>query len=73
MKKVNRFMELFWLVLAGVTLALAIWAIAANGFAQGRVWLWFPVVAVGMWAVRRFMRKKIEAMEERERNGTVPR
>lgn len=67
MKKLNRIMEGFWLAVAAVSLGLAIWAISTQGFGAGKIWLWFPLVALGMWFGRRLMRKKIEAMEERDR------
>lgn len=67
MRKVNRLMEIFWLVLVVATLGLAIWAIARSSFEQSWTWLLFPVFCLMMFAVRRFMRSKLEAMEARER------
>ncbi|MEO8066297.1 MAG: hypothetical protein ABI599_01265 [Flavobacteriales bacterium] len=66
MRKVNRFMEIFWLVVAVVTFGIAIWVIIKSSFAQSWTWLLFPVFSVGMFLVRRFMRGKLEAMEARD-------
>ncbi|MFZ1688571.1 MAG: hypothetical protein WAU70_14175 [Flavobacteriales bacterium] len=66
MRKINRFMEFFWMVVAAVTLGLAIWAIAKSSLEQSWTWLLFPLFSVGMFLVRRFMRGKLEAMEARD-------
>ncbi len=69
MRKLHRFMEHFWLAVAiGTTLA-AIWAIVQDGWAAGARWLWFPVIATAMWAMRRMMRGKLEAMDDRARKA----
>lgn len=60
-------MEHFWLAVAIGTFIAAIWVIVADGFAAGRSWLLFPAVALAMFLMRRFTRKKLEAMEERRR------
>jgi hypothetical protein len=65
MRKVNRFMEHFWLAVAIGTALAAIWVIVTDGFAAARNWLWFPGIALAMFFFRRFMRGKLEAMEER--------
>jgi len=68
MKRLSRFMEHFWLVL---TIATALWAVlvlATQGWAEGRKWTWFPLVAAGMFGYRRFMRGK---MEQWERDGRL--
>lgn len=66
MRKVNRFMEIFWLVVAVATLGIAIWAIVKSSLQESWTWLLFPVFSVGMFLVRRFMRGKLEAMEARD-------
>lgn len=67
MKKLARITELLWLVLAVVTAVMAIWKIANDGFQQGKLWLFFPAITLAMFFFRRFMRRKLEAMEERAR------
>jgi hypothetical protein len=68
MKKLSRFMEVFWLVVAVAAAGWAAYAIVAHGFEAGRKWLWFPVVAAGMYGYRRFMRSR---MEQWEREGRL--
>ncbi len=65
MRKVTRFMEHFWLAVAIGTGLAAIWVIAVDGFAASSQWLWFPGIALAMFFFRRFMRIKLEAMEDR--------
>ena len=66
MRKINRFMEHFWLAVAIGTGIAAVWMIVAEGFDAGRQWLWFPGIALAMYFFRRFMRGKLEAMRDRE-------
>jgi len=68
MKKLSRIMEHFWLA---ITIATALWALyvlATAGFGAAKQWLWFPLVAGGMYGYRRFMRGK---MEQWERDGRM--
>ncbi len=58
-------MEHFWLAVAIGTGLAAIWVIAVDGFAASSQWLWFPGIALAMFFFRRFMRIKLEAMEDR--------
>lgn len=67
MEKIARIMERFWLVLAIVSSAWAVYVLAAHGWEKGRVWLLFPAVSVAMWQYRRFMRGKMARWAERER------
>lgn len=64
--KLSRFMEHFWLAVAIGTGLVAIWMIAEDGFTAGRQWLWFPLIALAMFFFRRFTRKRLTAMVERE-------
>jgi hypothetical protein len=59
-------MEHFWLAVAIGTGLVAIWMIAADGFEAGRQWLWFPLIALAMFFFRRFTRKRLSAMMDRE-------
>lgn len=69
MRKVTRFMEHFWLAVAIGTALATIWVIATEGFATGRQWLWFPLIALAMYFFRRFMRGKLEALDDRSKKG----
>lgn len=67
MRKLNRFMEHFWLAVCIGTTIAAGWVIATDGFDAGKQWLLFPAIALAMFAFRRFTRKKLEAMDDRAR------
>lgn len=69
MRKLNRFMEHFWLAVAIGTAIAALWAIGTEGFEKGRQWLWFPLIALAMFVFRRITRKKLEAMDRYGRSG----
>lgn len=62
-------MEYFWLAVAIGTAGAAAWAVHTYGWQQGRQWLWFPAIALAMFLFRRFTSRRLEAMEERRRNG----
>lgn len=65
LRKLNRFMEHFWLAVAIGTAIAAGWVIATDGFEKGRSWLLFPGIATAMFLFRRFTRRKLEAMDDR--------
>ena len=67
MEKIARFMELFWLALAVLTAAWAVYVLAMEGWTAGKFWLLFPAVCAAMWGYRRFMRGKMAQWAERER------
>lgn len=66
MRKLNRLMEHFWLAVAIGTGIAAVWVIATDGLEEGRQWLLFPAIALAMFGVRRFMRKRLETIVDRE-------
>lgn len=68
MEKIARFMEWFWLTLAVLTAAWAVYVLAGHGWEQGKVWLLFPAVCLAMYGYRRFMRGRIAQWAERQRN-----
>jgi hypothetical protein len=63
MRRLNKVMEGFWLVLAVCSAAWALGMGVRDGLDEGLRWAWFPVIAVGMFFYRRFMRRKLEAMD----------
>lgn len=67
MRRLNKFMEHFWLAVAIGTALAAAWVVYAEGFEKGRQWLWFPVVALAMFAFRRFTRRRLEALDDHAR------
>ena len=69
MRKLTRFMEHFWLAVAIGSSIAAAYVIFSQGFEVGKQWLWFPGIALAMFFFRRFMRGKLDAMENREKGG----
>ncbi|MBL7964799.1 MAG: hypothetical protein JNM31_13255 [Flavobacteriales bacterium] len=69
MKRVGLIMERFWMVITIATALVALYAIYQYGFAEGRQWLWFPLISSAMWAFRRFMRGRLETMADREQQA----
>ncbi len=67
MRKLNHLMEHFWLAVAIGTAIAAGWVIARDGLEVGRQWLLFPAIALAMFIFRRITRKKLEAMDDRDR------
>jgi hypothetical protein len=68
MKRLSRFMEHFWLAVAIATTLWALYVLVTEGWGEGRKWIWFPLVAIGMFGYRKFMRGK---MEQWEREGRL--
>lgn len=67
MRSITRMMEHFWLAVAIGTALAALWVIIVDGFEVGRQWLLFPAIALAMFIFRRMTRKKLEAMDDRDR------
>lgn len=65
MRKVNKFMEHFWLAVAIGTALVALWIAFADGVDAARDWMWFPGIALAMFFMRRFTRGRLEAMDDR--------
>ena len=53
MRKLNKFMEHFWLAVAIGTALAAGWVILAEGYDAGKSWLLFPAIALAMYFMRR--------------------
>lgn len=64
MRKLSNIMEYFWLLVTLVTLGWAMYQLVTMGFDGARQWLWFPLVAGGMFGYRRFMRGKMDQWEK---------
>lgn len=60
MKRHNRIMEIFWLVVAVVTFFFSVYRVTKVGFGEGYVFLFMPVVAGVLFGMRRRIRKKME-------------
>ncbi len=57
-RKFNRFMELFWLAMTLVALAMALYMLAASGWAKGIIYMIFPLLAGAMYGLRRMVRSR---------------
>jgi hypothetical protein len=67
LRRISRFMEIFWLVLAiGLTVATT-YVSVTEGWAEGRRWILFPFIALAMFIFRKLTRKRLEAMDDRFR------
>lgn len=64
MRKVHRFMELFWLVVSLLSAVMALYMLVRAGLREGGIYLLFPFLAGAMYGVRRWVRKKMEKQEE---------
>ena len=60
MKRHNRIMEIFWLVVAVVTFFFSVYRVTKVGFREGYVFLLMPAVAGVLYGMRRRIRKKME-------------
>ncbi|MFB6257084.1 MAG: hypothetical protein ABEH38_00190 [Flavobacteriales bacterium] len=57
-KKLNKFMEIFWLSLGIVALLMAFYMIATKGWGNAFHFLIFPLLAGAMYGLRRRMGKE---------------
>lgn len=60
MRKYNRIMEIFWLVVTVVTVFFSTYRVIKVGFSEGYVFLFMPVIAGILFGMRRRMRKKMD-------------
>ncbi|MBK7383460.1 MAG: hypothetical protein IPI81_08995 [Flavobacteriales bacterium] len=67
LRRLSRFMEHFWLAVTIGTLVAALWVIFTDGWEIGGQWLFLPGIAGAMFFFRRITRRKLEAMEDRQR------
>lgn len=66
MNKYNKFMEYFWLVMAILTALYAAYTLGKTGSEDALLLITMPFIAGALFAVRRFTRKRIEKMAEKE-------
>ncbi len=67
MSKYNKFMEIFWLFVAVATAAFAgyKWSQDPAVLSENSFLFVMPFVAAGLWAMRRFVRRKQEANQSK--------
>lgn len=56
----NRFLEVFWLGLAAVTLCMALYLLTVDGYEQSKFMLMLPLLPAAMWIMRRSLRIRLE-------------
>ncbi|HAS35237.1 MAG TPA: hypothetical protein DCS15_02025 [Flavobacteriales bacterium] len=67
MSKYNKFMELFWLFVAAATALFAAykWSQDPAVLSENTFLFVMPFVAAGLWAMRRFVRRRQEGQESK--------
>jgi UPF0716 family protein affecting phage T7 exclusion len=60
MKKMNKFLEYFWLVASIVSLILVVYVYSTIGTEGNWVLIFLPVISIGMYVFRKKMSKKFE-------------
>jgi len=60
MKKMNKFLEYFWLVISIVSVILVIYVYTAIGTEDNMILILLPVIAVAMYVYRRKISKVLD-------------
>ncbi len=68
MNKISKAMEFLWLALGIILLVWVLYAVHQGGFAEQKTLFLFPILCFAMFFFRRFMRNKIQLMENRKSN-----
>ena len=66
MKTLGKFMELFWLVLGVVALAVVLYHTSQTSFDETRIYFLAPALCFAMFFFRKFMNGKLQKMAELE-------
>lgn len=66
MDRLARIMEYFWLTIGIVSALWTAWQVHLLGWADAKVYTWFPMVCLAMFFYRRFTRKKMAQWAERQ-------
>ncbi len=56
----NRFLEVFWAALTVITLIMALYLLASDGYEQSKFMLMIPLLPAAMWIMRRSLRIRLE-------------
>ena len=68
MERMNKFLEIFWLVISIISVILVVYVYSAIGYEDNLILIFFPVIAVGMYVFRRKMRKRFEDKRNNNQN-----
>lgn len=61
MEKMNRFLEIFWLLLGIISSIMAIYLVMIDGLEKNsKYMLMLPLLAFAMWIMRRSLRLRLE-------------
>lgn len=60
MEKMNRFLEIFWAILAVITMVMAIYLVMTDGYEKNKYMLMLPLLPAAMWIMRRSLRVRLE-------------
>jgi hypothetical protein len=66
MKKMNKFLEYFWLVISVISVILIVYVYSALGTEDNLILILFPVIAVAMYVYRRRISK---VLDNKDRNA----
>ena len=64
MQRINKFLEVFWLIVSIVSVLLLVYVYSSIGFEDNLTLLFFPVISVGMYVFRRKMSKRYNDQAE---------
>lgn len=64
MEKMNRFLEIFWAALTIVTLIMAFYLLAADGWDKSKYMMMMPLLPAAMWLMRRGLRRHLEKKQK---------
>ena len=59
MNKLNKFLEIFWLVISIVSIILVVYVYSNIGIEDNLILMFFPVVAIAMYVFRKRMSKRM--------------
>lgn len=60
MEKMNRFLEVFWLSLAIISMLMAIYLVMTDGYEKNKFMLMLPLLPAAMWIMRRSLRIRLD-------------
>ena len=60
MKKMNKFLEYFWLIVSIVSVLLVVYVYSAIGSKDNMILILLPVISVAMYIYRRKLSKKFD-------------
>lgn len=59
MNRLNKFLEVFWLIISIVSIGLVVYVYSSIGIEDNLILMFFPVIAIGMYVFRKRMSKRM--------------